>query len=70
MQAEDLTVARQSGSGLPEKIRFLLRVLNGEGSEGDMLNLIFMADLQDAFARAGWREVEIERAARLRTARL
>jgi hypothetical protein len=55
VQAEDLTVARQGGSGLPEKIRFLLRVLNGEGSEGDMPNLIFMADLQDAFAPVGER---------------
>ena len=33
------------------------RVLNGEGREGDMVNLVFVAqqkDLQDAFARAGW----------------
>ena len=33
------------------------RVFNGEGREGDMLNLVFVAqqeDLQDAFARAGW----------------
>jgi hypothetical protein len=56
VEAEDLTVAKQSGSGLPEMIRFLTRVLNGEGSEGDMPNLIFMAeedDLQGALARAG-----------------
>jgi hypothetical protein len=33
------------------------RVLNGEGREGDMLNLVFLAredELQEAFARAGW----------------
>jgi hypothetical protein len=37
------------------------RALNGEGREGDMLNLIFSAkeeDLQQAFARAGWLRVE------------
>jgi hypothetical protein len=37
------------------------RVLNGEGREGDMLNLIFLAqedELQDTFARAGWLKVE------------
>ncbi len=37
------------------------RALNGEGREGDMLNLIFSAkeeDLQRAFARAGWLRVE------------
>ncbi len=37
------------------------RVLNGEGREGDMLNLIFAAkedDLQNAFAAAGWLKVE------------
>jgi hypothetical protein len=49
VEAEDLTVAKQSGSELPEP-----RVLNGEDREGDMPNLIFMAkkdDLQGAFAR-------------------
>ena len=33
------------------------RVINGEGREGDMLNLVFVAqpeDLQQTFARAGW----------------
>jgi len=33
------------------------RVFNGEGREGDMLNLVFVArqeDLQEAFERAGW----------------
>jgi len=49
------------------------RVLNGEEREGDMPNLIFMAkkdDLQGAFARAGLLNVQMERAVRLRTARL
>ncbi len=61
-EAEDLPIARQSGSKLAEMITFLPpRVLDGEGREGDMLNLIFLAkenDLQDAFARAGWLKVE------------
>ena len=33
------------------------RVFNGEGREGDMVNLVFVAqpdDLQEAFKRAGW----------------
>jgi hypothetical protein len=33
------------------------RVFSGEGREGDMVNLIFVAqqqELQDAFQRAGW----------------
>ena len=33
------------------------RVFNGEGREGDMLNLVFVGqqeDLQKAFERAGW----------------
>jgi len=33
------------------------RVINGDGREGDMLNLVFVAqpkDLQQMFARAGW----------------
>lgn len=37
------------------------RVFNAEGREGDMLNLVFVAqteDLQAAFARAGWVETD------------
>jgi hypothetical protein len=60
--AEDVPFAKQSAPELAEMIRFLPpRVLNGEGREGDMLNLIFLAredDLQAAFARAGWLKVE------------
>ena len=73
VEAEDLPFAKQSGSELPEMIRSLPRVLNGESREGDMPNLIFMAkedDLQGAFARTGRLKVEMERAARLRAARL
>ena len=62
VEAEDVPFAKQSASELAEMIRFLPpRVLNGEGREGDMLNLIFLAredDLQAAFARAGWLKVE------------
>jgi hypothetical protein len=62
VEAEDGPFAKQSASELAEMIRFLPpRVLNGEGREGDMLNLIFLAkedDLQAAFARAGWLKVE------------
>jgi LssY C-terminus len=54
----DLPLAQESVSELNEMIQLLPpRVLNGEGREGDMLNLIFLAredDLQDAFAHAGW----------------
>src|SRR5271166_1178363 len=48
----------ESYSELDEMMDYLPpRVFNGEGREGDMLNLVFVAqqaDLQDAFARAGW----------------
>ncbi len=58
MDANDLPVIQKSGSELSEMIRLLPpQVLNSEGREGDMLNLIFLAgedDLQKAFARAGW----------------
>jgi len=62
VETEDVPLAKQSASELAEMIKFLPpRVLNGEGREGDMLNLIFLAredDLQAAFARAGWLKVE------------
>lgn len=61
-QAADLPVATVHASDLPEMVRMLPpRVLNGEGREGDMLNVIFVAredDLQEVFARAGWVKVE------------
>ena len=61
-QTADLLAAPANTSELPEMVRMLPpRVLNGEGREGDMLNVIFVAkedDLQDVFARAGWVKVE------------
>ena len=57
-----LPPARANVSELSEMIKMLpSRVTNGEGREGDMLNLIFQAreqDLQEAFAQAGWLKVE------------
>ena len=62
VETEFLPIARKSTSELAEMIRLLPpRALNGEGREGDMLNLVFMAkedDLQGAFERAGWLKVE------------
>ena len=61
-QTADLLAAPVNVSELPEMVRMLPpRVLNGEGREGDMLNVIFVAkedDLQEVFARAGWVKVE------------
>jgi hypothetical protein len=58
----DLPVTRTTSSELADMIQMLPpRSLNGEGREGDMLNLIFAAkedDLQEAFRRAGWLKVE------------
>jgi hypothetical protein len=57
-----LPLAREDISGLSEMIKMLPpRVTDGEGREGDMINLIFQAkeeDLQEAFAQAGWLRVE------------
>ena len=57
-----LPPAQENVSGLGEMMKMLpSRVTNGEGREGDMLNLIFQAreeDLQEAFAQAGWLKVE------------
>jgi hypothetical protein len=64
-------ICRSRSKAVPKIIRSLPRVLNGEGREGDMPNLIFMAkedDLQGAFARSGRLKVGMERAARLRAA--
>jgi LssY C-terminus len=50
--------SRQDSSQLTEMMDYLPpRVFDGEGREGDMLNLVFVArsqDLQEAFRRAGW----------------
>jgi hypothetical protein len=62
IEAAELPVARKNVSKVSELIQQMpLRVLNGEGREGDMLNLIFLAredDLQRAFADAGWLRAE------------
>ena len=53
-----LRPSRESSSELDEMMDYLPpRVFNAEGREGDMLNLVFVAqqeDLQEAFERAGW----------------
>jgi hypothetical protein len=55
VETEDLPFAKQSASELAEMIRFLPpRVLNGEGREGDMLNLISMAKEVDLQALLHW----------------
>jgi hypothetical protein len=58
----DLPFATGGGSQISEMMNLLpSRVLNGEGREGDMLNLIFLGnegDLRATFARAGWLPVE------------
>jgi LssY C-terminus len=62
MLVADLSLAGENASQLSEMMTLLPpQVLNGEGREGDMLNLIFLAqedELQDTFARAGWLRVE------------
>ena len=50
--------SQESSSQLDEMMNYLPpRVFSGEGREGDMVNLVFVAhpeDLQEAFERAGW----------------
>ena len=56
--ANDFPVATASASDLNQVIQFLPpRVLDGEGRQGDMVNLLFIGqkeDLQTAFDSAGW----------------
>jgi hypothetical protein len=58
----NLPSARENPSELKEMSDFLpARVLDGEGREGDMLNLILIAqkeDLERAFEQAGWVRVD------------
>ncbi len=53
-----LPVADQTAEGLSDMMQYLPpRVMDREGREGDMVNLVFVAqndELQTAFARAGW----------------
>jgi hypothetical protein len=62
LDPKDLSVVRGTDSNLSEMMGLLpSRVLNGEGREGDMLNLLFAAkegDLERAFSQAGWVKVE------------
>ena len=62
VQTAKLLRANERGSELGEMINFLPpRTVDGEGREGDMLNLIFIAekeDLESAFERAGWVQTE------------
>jgi len=62
VQTADLAKAKESDSSLKEMMAFLPpRALNGQGREGDMINLIFIAkedDFQRVFARAGWVKVD------------
>jgi hypothetical protein len=56
--AAGLPRSRAGSSELAEMMEYLPpRVFSGEGREGDMVNLVFVAqsdDLQEAFQRAGW----------------
>ena len=56
--AAGLQRSRVGSSELAEMMEYLPpRVFSGEGREGDMVNLVFVAqpyDLQEAFKRAGW----------------
>ena len=62
VQTVNLLGAREGVSELGEMISFLPpRTVDGQGREGDMLNLIFIAkreDLEGAFERAGWVKTE------------
>ena len=62
LEARSLSVAQESVSQLSELVKLLPpRVVNGEGREGDMLNVIFVAreeELREAFARASWLETD------------
>ena len=62
VESADLTKANQIHSRLNEMLTYLPpRALDGDGREGDMINLVFIAkeqDVQRVFARAGWVEVD------------
>ncbi len=62
LDASNLRAAAPRNTEAEELVKLLpARALNGEGREGDMLNLILVAkedDLQAAFSHAGWLAVE------------
>lgn len=66
IRQQKFPIASSDNSELEEMMKLLPpRVLDGEGREGDVLNLIFVAsekDLTAAFERAGWLQVEKSKA--------
>jgi hypothetical protein len=62
VQSASLPAARDGISELKEVMSFVpSRVLDGEGREGDMVNLVIVAqpiELQQAFERGGWIKVD------------
>ena len=62
LQTKNLSATKKDASELSEMIRFLPpRTVDGQGHDGDMLNLAFVAtqsELEDAFVRAGWIKTE------------
>ncbi len=58
----NLMAAKREEPGLSQMIHFLPpRTVDGQGHDGDMLNLAFVAkqsELEDAFARSGWIKTE------------
>jgi hypothetical protein len=62
VQSADLAKSKEGVSGLKEMIAFLPpRALDGQGRQGDMINLIFVGkeeDFQRVFALAGWVKVD------------
>ncbi len=62
VQTSRLPRSVENASQMNDVMSFVpARVLNGEGREGDMVNLLFVAqanDLQQAFRRGGWVKVD------------
>ena len=62
LSSAKLIASHEDSSQLSEMMEYLPpRVFNGEGEQGDMVNLVFVAEpknLQSAFARAGWVETD------------
>ncbi len=65
IDVNELRPRRGNSSERSDMIQWLpSRVMNGQGREGDMLNLIFLAredDLQEAFRHAGWLKADRSR---------
>ncbi len=58
LRSAELSIASQHSDGLKDMMEYLpSRITDREGHEGDMVNLVFVAqneELQSAFTRAGW----------------